>query len=303
MLEDDSHLRFMRTIVQTLVASIFLASLLCSHAAMAQQPRSYPAFTLVMRSTEYDTKGEIVYTSTHTRYESSSGDWRSVGKVADYEVATLYLRGRGVYQANSRTARTIKQSDHAPGCLLRTSAQLQGDPKFTRTEIVLGFTTYVLSQRPTQDILIESYFVPELGGGTPFKQVTTLNNGLKVVSEPISVPLGEPAAREITGPDYLVIEQVPAFNNKISDKLLSKPDAVYPVEALAQGLSGDVKVAVTVDETGRVIVAGTGAGAGPPSLREAAVEAAYQALFTPTICNGAVVPASGYISYQFVPPK
>jgi hypothetical protein len=34
---------------------------------------------------------------------------------------------------------------------------------------------------------------------------------LKFVSQPINVTLGEPAAMEITGPDYLVIEQVPAF--------------------------------------------------------------------------------------------
>ncbi|HXQ34185.1 MAG TPA: energy transducer TonB [Anaerolineales bacterium] len=292
----------MRRRVQTLIASLFVVNLLCV-AAMGQQPRTYPPFTLVSRYTEYDAKDQILRVSTHTRYESSSGDWRSVSKSGDDEQATLYRRGQGVYQSSSKTTRIIKQSDHAPGCPLRTGAELRGDPKFTRTEEVLGFTAYVLTERPSKDLLIEHYFVPELGGGTPFKQVTTYKNGPKFVNEPISVTLGEPNASDVTGPDYLPIEQVPIYLRNIGEQLLSKPDPDYPAEALSLGLSGFVNVTVTIDETGRVINAGALAGNATQSLREAAVEAAYRASFKPTIVEGSPVVAKGIINYQFVLPK
>ena len=192
---------------------------------------------------------------------------------------------------------------HAPGCPLRTAEELRADPKFTRTEEILGFTAYVLSEHPAKDLLIENYFVPELGGGRPFKQVTAYSNGPRFVSEPISVTQGEPDAIDITGPDYLVIEQVPIFCRNLGEQLLAKPDAVYPAEALALGLSGSVNVTVTVDETGRVIFAGARAGSGPQSLREAAIEAAYKASFKPIIVEGRPAVAQGFIDYQFLLPK
>ena len=293
----------MRRRVQTLVASLFVASLVCVDA-MGQQARTYPPFTSVTRSTEYDSQGEVVGTWTSTRYESSNGDWRSVSKVGDYEQATLYRRGRGVYRSNSRTTRIIKQIDHAPGCPLRTAEQLRRDPKFDHTEEVLGFTAYVWVDRTVKDLVMEHYWVPELGGGSPFKQVTTTNSGQKFVSEPISITLGEPAATDISGPDYFVIEQVPVFFRNIDEHLLSKPEADYPADALARGVSGVVRVQVTVDETGRVIMAGLlTAGRQPQSLREAAVEAAYKATFKPILVDGRPVVASGTIDYQFVLPK
>ena len=125
----------MRRSVQILVASLFLASLL--HVdALGQRPRTYPPFTLVSRLTKYDSpQGEGVQVSTSTRYQSSNGDWRVVTQSGGYEFATLYRRGRGVYQSNSRTSRIIKQMDHAPGCPLRTGEELRNDPKFDRTEV------------------------------------------------------------------------------------------------------------------------------------------------------------------------
>jgi len=292
----------MRRTVHTLLASLFVTNLLYV-VAMGQQPRTYPPFTLVGRATEYNSKGETIAIWTYTRYESANGDWRSVSKSGGGEQATLYRRGQGVYQSNSRTNRIIKQSDHAPGCPLRTAEELRADPKFTRTEEILGFTAYVLSEHPAKDLLIENYFVPELGGGTPFKQVTAYSNGPRFVSEPISVTQGEPDAIDITGPDYLVIEQVPIFCRNLGEQLLAKPDAVYPAEALALGLSGSVNVTVTVDETGRVIFAGARAGSGPQSLREAAIEAAYKASFKPIILEGRPAVAQGFIDYQFLLPK
>ena len=287
--------------IWTFVAALFLTTLVCA-AAMGQQSRTYPPFTLVTRFTEYNAKGQELRVSIITSYHASNGDWRVVSKSGNDEQATLYRRGRGVYQSNSRTNRIIKASDHAPGCPLRTAAELRADPKFARTEEVLGFTAYVVRDRAMADLLTEHYFVPEFGGGTPFKQVTTYTNGPKFVSEPISVTLGEPNASDVTGPDYFVIEQEPVFSRQLREQLLSKPEPDYPTEALNLGLSGYVNVTVTIDETGRVLMAVDLAGV-PQLLRDAAIEAAYKASFKPVIVDGKAVVAKGIIDYRFALPK
>ena len=292
----------MRSKVHALIASLFLAMLLCVNA-MGQQPRKYPPYTLVTRYTQYDPHGETVRVTTNTRYQSSNGDWRSVGKSGGVEFATLYRRGRGVYQSDSRTSRIIKSMDHAPGCPIRTAEELRQDKNFARTEEVLGFTAYVLIESPAKELVVEHYYVPELGGGTPFKQITTYKNGPKFVSEPISLTLGEPAAIDVTGPDYYVVEQTPVFLRNIGEHLLSKPEADYPAEALVHGWSGVVRVMVTVDETGAVIIVGALDGFAPQSLRDAAMEAAYKATFKPVIADGRAVVAKGILDYRFTLPK
>jgi TonB family protein len=84
----------------------------------------------------------------------------------------------------------------------------------------------------------------------------------------------------------------------LNSKATSMPAPVYPVIARAAHASGDVTVEVTVDETGKVIMAH--AVAGHPLLQAAAVNAARQATFTPTRLNGEPVKVSGALVYNFV---
>lgn len=285
-----------------MLALLFVVSFLCADA-LGQQSRKYPPHTLVTRSVEYNAQGEEMGTSTSTRYQSASGDWRSVSKSGVDESATLYRRGKGVYQSNSRTNRIIKMSNHAPGCPLRTAEELRADKKFARTEQLLDFTAYVWIERPFKDLVIEHYFIPELGGGMPIKQVSTYTNGPRFVMEPVSIKLGEPHPFDISGPDYFVIEQEPVYLQNINQYLLSKPEPEYPTQALNLALSGSVNVMVTVDDTGNVISAGAQPGNAQSTLRQAAVEAAYKATFKPIVKDGQPVVAKGTINYQFVLPK
>jgi protein TonB len=57
-------------------------------------------------------------------------------------------------------------------------------------------------------------------------------------------------------------------------------------------------VQILIDEQGRVISAK--ATSGNPLLQGAAVQAAYRALFTPTILSGKPVKVTGSITYNFV---
>jgi outer membrane biosynthesis protein TonB len=107
--------------------------------------------------------------------------------------------------------------------------------------------------------------------------------------------------RDLHGPEYYVVEQVPVFNNGLAKQALSKPDPMFPSESDAGGFGNTVHVSVIVDESGRVISAGSNT---PISfLRDPAVEAAYQATFSPTFCNGHPVLSSGIVSYKHTPAR
>lgn len=84
----------------------------------------------------------------------------------------------------------------------------------------------------------------------------------------------------------------------LNSQAISLPKPPYPPMAKLTHVSGTVSVQVLLDETGKVISAR--AVAGHPTLTHAAVEAAYQARFTPTVLNGTPVKVSGLITYNFI---
>jgi TonB family protein len=84
----------------------------------------------------------------------------------------------------------------------------------------------------------------------------------------------------------------------LDGKAVSKPQPAYPALAKAARASGTVTVRVTVDETGSVVSAA--AVSGHPLLHAAAVAAAKQAKFTPTLLSGEPVRVSGVLTYDFV---
>lgn len=257
---------------------------------------------MTIQTTAYDARDQAISTSMATRYDSASGDWRYVRNVGGFEMATLYRRGRGVYDSDSRTQLILKVTAHAPGCPLRTAEQLRSDPKFVRTEFILGFEAYFLKQRlPGVDFVMETSFVPELGGGTPFKRIYTYDDGRKIIEQPIGVVLGEPSAADLKGPDYPVIEQLPVFDKELKDKAILQPVPVFPPDADTGGFGNTVFVSVVIDENGRVLTASSNTPI--TFLAEPAVAASYQATFKPVLCNGKAVIGRGLLRYKFVSPQ
>lgn len=84
----------------------------------------------------------------------------------------------------------------------------------------------------------------------------------------------------------------------LNGKAISLPKPPYPEIAKAIRVSGMVNVQVLLDESGRVVSAR--AISGHSLLQAAAVKAAYQARFTPTIFGGQPVKVSGVITYNFM---
>lgn len=84
-------------------------------------------------------------------------------------------------------------------------------------------------------------------------------------------------------------------------KAVSKPLPPYPPLAKAARAAGPVTVRVTVDGTGHVVAAA--AVSGHPLLRAAAVAAAKQARFAPTLVDGEPATVSGTLTYNFEPEQ
>ncbi|HYJ47163.1 MAG TPA: energy transducer TonB, partial [Pyrinomonadaceae bacterium] len=90
----------------------------------------------------------------------------------------------------------------------------------------------------------------------------------------------------------------PISGGVLNGKAVSLPKPSYPAIAKAVHASGTVTVQVTIDESGKVISAH--AVGGHPLLQASAVQAAYQATFTPTKLSGQPVKVVGVITYNFV---
>lgn len=89
----------------------------------------------------------------------------------------------------------------------------------------------------------------------------------------------------------------PVSGGVLNGTALSLPAPTYPEAAKRMKTQGVVSVDVVLDENGKVISAQ--ATSGPPMLRDAAVQAAKRARFSPTKLSGMPVKVSGVINYKF----
>jgi TonB family protein len=118
-------------------------------------------------------------------------------------------------------------------------------------------------------------------------------------STPLSeVPDVEPPPPPKPKPTPTLAREYVVAGGVLNGKAISKPAPVYPPIAKAARAEGIVTVQVVVDESGRVVSAS--AVSGHPLLRSAAVAAARQARFSPTLLSGQPVKVSGVITYNFV---
>ncbi len=93
----------------------------------------------------------------------------------------------------------------------------------------------------------------------------------------------------------------PVSGGVLNGMAISLPAPAYPDHAKRMRIEGTITVDVVIDENGKVIAAQ--ASGGPVTLREAAVQAAQRARFSPTKLSGQPVKVSGVISYKFALTK
>lgn len=85
----------------------------------------------------------------------------------------------------------------------------------------------------------------------------------------------------------------------VPGKIVSQPQPAYPPIARAARAAGAVVVAVVVDEEGKVVAAH--AVMGHPLLQQAAVRAARETRFTPSLLDGKPVKVKGVLTFNFDP--
>lgn len=90
----------------------------------------------------------------------------------------------------------------------------------------------------------------------------------------------------------------PVESGELNGKAIDLPKPIYPGEARKAKVTGQVKVRVIVTETGKVMSADIVSG--PKQLWMAAIEAARQARFNPTLIGGSAVKITGILTYDFV---
>lgn len=89
----------------------------------------------------------------------------------------------------------------------------------------------------------------------------------------------------------------PVSGGVLNGRAVILPAPHYPPSAKSQRASGTVTVEVLLDEEGKVVEAR--AIEGHAALRQAAVEAARRARFSPTVLSGRPVKVTGVITYRF----
>jgi TonB family protein len=135
-----------------------------------------------------------------------------------------------------------------------------------------------------------------VGGGVPGSPNGS-NSSSGEGSRPVHVEIIEtPPPPRVTPTPQPV--QVIKKSKVLNSEAIRLPKPRYPETAKIIKASGAVIVQVLIDETGKVISAQ--AIQGHPLLRAAAVQAAYGALFTPTVLGDHPVKVSGVITYNFV---
>lgn len=83
----------------------------------------------------------------------------------------------------------------------------------------------------------------------------------------------------------------------LTGKLINNPQPIYPSEAKIAGISGKVEVEVNISEEGNVT--SVESIVGDDLLKKSASEAALQAKFTPTLCDGVPAKNVGIITFNF----
>jgi TonB family protein len=117
-------------------------------------------------------------------------------------------------------------------------------------------------------------------------QTVSVNQPLPIISidEPPPSPGPKPILKPVSG-------------GVLNGTAVTLPPPVYPDAAKRMRTQGIVTVDVILDETGKVVSAN--ASNGPAILRDAAVQAALKARFSPTKLSGQPVKVSGVINYKF----
>jgi Ca-activated chloride channel family protein len=132
---------------------------------------------------------------------------------------------------------------------------------------------------------------------TPTPEVAATSPTVRATPTPSPSPMPSEVSRPAAAGET-ARPKGPVSGGVLNSKAVNLPKPDYPSSAKSVGAQGRVVVELMVDETGKVVKAR--AISGHPLLQKAAVAAALQARFSPTMLSGEPVSIIGTISYTFL---
>lgn len=129
----------------------------------------------------------------------------------------------------------------------------------------------------------------QMGGSSEQKQIITINDPAAGVN--YSLDPEKRIAYKRSGQAF------PVSGGELQGKAIKKVQPEYPINAKSAFVSGAVQVNIIVNEKGEVTDAN--AISGPQLLRDAALQAARQWLFSPIEMGGAPVKSQGILTFNF----
>ena len=228
--------------------------------------------------------GSLLSKETYKYEFDSVGNWvRMTTAVAVVESGKVEFEPTEVtyrtifYYLDASTAKTLQDSIASPPVAMTSNAVNAVNAQSAASRVVAP----PLVQTSFDKLRGQSIQPPIAISGTmlsdPSKIIVTTSD-----NEP------PPAPRPLTKP---------VSGGVLNGKALNLPMPRYPDAARRMHTFGKVEVEVVVDENGKVISAR--AISGPAMLRDASVEAATRARFSPTKLSGQPVKISGKIEYNF----
>jgi len=258
----------------------------------------------IVEMTLLNTDGTLLSKETYAYEFDAFGNWTKMtasiaviegGKIS-YEPTEVTYRTISYYLDEATLARMSQPTTTAPAAnVAAPAASPSNSPK-------LVVSNPASNPSPSPNVSASKLAAPLPSGaslvkanmGTPSNAFSLPGNvssdsaGVKVDGEP---PPPEAIKR---APKPLL---KPVSSGVLNGKAVSLPKPVYPLSAKNARASGMVIVEVVIDETGKVISAK--AVDGNTLLRQAAVQAAQGARFSPTLLSGQPVKVSGQINYNF----
>jgi TonB family protein len=210
-------------------------------------------------------------------FEPTEVTYRSIMYYLDENMVRMVTPGAATTSAAPTSAATSPQpAAPTPAAPVKPEPKPTGNNKNNKKAAVV------------QDLPSASTSASKLASGPVDVKVQAVstNQALPVITldEPPPSPGPKPILKPVSG-------------GVLNGTAVSLPPPIYPDAAKRMRTQGVVQVDVILDETGKVVSAN--ASSGPGILRDAAVQAALKARFSPTKLSGQPVKVSGVINYKF----
>lgn len=217
-------------------------------------------------------------------FEPTEVTYRNIMYYLDENMVKMVQPGAPATTPNAAANNAAPAPQPVAPVASNNAAKTTADPKANANKGRTNTKTTTAPDLPSASAAATNLSASPLDVKTPSVSTNQAVPMVKLDSEPPPTPAPRPILKPVSG-------------GVLNGTALSLPPPAYPEAAKRSRTAGVVTVDVILDETGKVVSAT--ASNGPMMLRDAAVQAALKARFSPTKLSGQPVKVSGVINYKF----